>query len=582
MRAILPLFFQVDVSVLDNQYVSVNRPVLPWIAYGCSRLADIKEQPNSPILDEFRSRPTLERRAASIHVHVDGDAGPTSTDVANTALRATSSLLSHTNGFQASAVVKASLDALDEKGGWDKVNHCRWLAERSAEWTQYQYRYGIPTRLVECLAEGQDAPQPTARHSTLAAMVTTVFTSPTPLVNLSTSDIIASLMSIILRRIAVSPEDSLLPALVECVSSLGSHVYYADQIQDLAGELISRLVIVEVNGIPGAGKANPELARIQAVRCLLAGLLGLIHAADLHDAGKDPEDEKKAAGAGTAAAIPHNAEPRTSIEGHIRLSRRTKVTPETWQDTLSLLCDREYVVRADYAKALVEYVETELPKLGDKTDSDGVKRPRPNVEGPMHQASTATALLYGDSTTRFLNALHAYAYALATSPTLGLRSTPSSPEHMTPALTTNGEELATSATEKSDVQSAADRPSITVPPRSRRTSLILRLLNEAPSRLSLATRVAAEFSDFGNVLAVLTAVHTNLPVRSLLVGVPMLVALERATKASGESEPATAPIAYAIKELVAKTWLVIGKVWNCPPVADIAQNVCILAYFVLH
>ena len=569
MRAILPLFFQVDVSVLDDQCVLKRHPILMWIANGYYRIAVIKQQPNSPILDEFRSRPTLERRAASIHLHVDGDAGPTSADVANTALRATSSLLSHTNGFQASAVVKASLDTLDEQGGWDKIDHCRWLAERSAEWTQYQYRYGIPTRLVECLAEGQDAPQPTARHSTLAAMVTTVFTSPTPLVNLSTSDIISSLISITLRRIAVSPEDSLLPALVECISSLGTHVYYADQIQDLAAELISRLVIVEVNGIPSVGKANLEPARIQAVRCLLAGLLGLIHAADLHDAGKDPEDEKKTGG--TAATIPHNSESRTSNEGHIRPSRRTKVTPETWQDTLSLLCDREYAVRADYAKALVEYVETEVPKLGDKTDSDGVKRPRPVVEGPMHQASTMTALLYGDSTTRFLSALHAYAYALATSPTLGLLSSPSSPERVTLAPT-NGEELAASTAEKSDVQSA-DRPSISVPPRSRRTSLISRLLKDAPSRLSVVGRVAAEFSDFGNICAVLQAVHENLPVRSLLIGVPMLAALERATRASDELEPSTTPVACAIKELVAKTWLVIGKVWNCPTVMEIAQKV---------
>ena len=182
-----------------------------------------------------------------------------------------------------------------------------------------------------------------------------------------------------------------------------------------------------------------------------------------------------------------------------------------------------------------------------------------------------TALLYGDSTTRFLSALHAYAYALATSPTLGLLSSPSSPERVTPAPT-NGEELAASTAEKSDVQSA-DRPSISVPPRSRRTSLISRLLKDAPSRLSVVGRVAAEFSDFGNICAVLQAVHENLPVRSLLIGVPMLAALERATRASGELEPSTTPVACAIKELVAKTWLVIGKVWNCPTVMEIAQKV---------
>ncbi|KAI0750655.1 hypothetical protein C8Q80DRAFT_1217629 [Daedaleopsis nitida] len=512
MRALLLPLFQVDIPALDNE------------------LSDIKEQPNSPILDEFRSRPTLERRAASIHIHIDGDQGPTSADVANTALRATSSLLGHTNGNQASTVVKAALDTLDEKGGWEQIEHCRWLAEKAAEWTQYQYRYGIPTRLVECLAEGQDTPQPTTRQSTLAAMITTVFTSPTPLVNLSTSDIIATLISITLRRVSVSPEDSLLPALVECVSSLGTHVYYADQILDLAGELISRLVIVEASGIPGTGKANRERARTQAVRCLLAGLLGLIHAADLHDAG------------------------------HSRPSRRTKVTPEVWQDTLSLICDREYAVRADYAKALVEYIENEIPKFSDKTDADGVMRPRPIAEGPTQQANTLKTMLYGDTTTRFLNALHGYLYALATSSKLGLRgdSRSSSPERASPA---NG-----------DDRSGGDRPSVSFPSRSRRTSLVRRLLKDAPPRISASGRVAAEFSDFGNMFAVLKAVHENLPVRSLITGIPMLIALETATRVDGEYGASAAPAVRAIKELVARTWLVVGRVWSCPEVTEAAEK----------
>ncbi|KAI0698551.1 hypothetical protein C8T65DRAFT_660552 [Cerioporus squamosus] len=529
MRALLVPFLQVDVSVLDHE------------------LADIKEQPNSPILDEFRSRPMLERRAASIHIHIDGDQGPSSGDVANTALRATSSLLGHTNGNQASAVVKASIETLDESQGWERVEHCRWLAEQAAEWTQYQYRYAIPTRLVECLAEGQDAPQPTPRHTTLAAMITTVFTSPTPLVNLSTSDIIASLISITLRRVTVSPDDSLLPALVECISSLGTHVYYADQIQDLAGELISRLVIVETSGIPSAGKTSREYARTQAVRCLLAGLLGLIHAADLHDAGKDADDEKKLS---TSPTLP---EQRMSHEGHVRPSRRTKVPPEVWQDTVSLICDREYAVRADYARALVEYIENEIPKFADKSDADGVLRPRPLAEGPTQQSNTLKTMLYGDTTTRFLHALHAHLYALATSSKLGLRggssTSSSSPERTSPAT--------------GDDSSARGADAI-------RESL--RMLREAPSRLLPTARVAAEFSDFGNILAVMTVVHEELPVRGLLTGIPMLIALENASRVQGSCDAPTAPVLRFIKELVARTWLVLGRVWQAPAVTELAQQ----------
>ncbi|OSC96810.1 hypothetical protein PYCCODRAFT_1399829 [Trametes coccinea BRFM310] len=557
MRALLIPLLQVDVSVLNHE------------------LAEIKEQPNSPILDEFRSRPTLERRAASIHAHIDGDQGPTSGDVANTALRATSSLLGHTRGLQASLVLQAALDTLDERDGWALTEHCRWLAEKAAEWTQYQYRYGIPTRLVECLAEIQDAPEPTQRHATLTAMITAVFTSPTPLVNLSTSDIIASLISITLRRITVSPEDSLLPALVECISSLGTHVYYADQIQDLAEDLIRRLVIVEASGIPGAGKDNRQKARTQAVRCLLAGLLGLIHAADMHDAGKDADENGDTKTVGTSPTLPPPIIERTSHDGlqgqgHMRPSRRTKVAPEIWQDTLSLLCDAEYAVRADYAMALVAYVENEIPKFADKVDPDGVRRPRPLAEGPSQRTNTVNAMLYGDSTTRFLNALHACAYTLSTSPRLGLRnSPPPSPERTSPA---NGDDSSARAGDATGDSVTTERRSMNHSSRTRRMSLVLRMLQDAPERLSSSAHVAAELSDFGNVLAILQAVHEQLPVRSLLTGIPMLVALSKATRAEEAYDSSTAAAVRTIKELVAKTWLVVAKVWECPAVGELAEK----------
>ncbi|KAI0677126.1 hypothetical protein C8Q78DRAFT_1087831 [Trametes maxima] len=536
-----------------------------------NRLGEIKEQPNSPILDEFRSRPTLERRAASIHIHIDGDQGPASGDVANTAIRATSSLLGHTRGAQASLVLQAALDTLDERGGWTQLEHCQWLAEKAAEWTQYQYRYGIPTRLVECLAGDQDASEPTQRHTTLAAMITAVFTSPTPLVNLSTSDIVASLVSITIRRITVSPDDSLVPALVECISSLGTHVYYADQIQDLAEDLIRRLVIVELSGIPGVARADRQKARTQAIRCLLAGLLGIIHAADLHDAGKEAEDDAKTLG--TSPQLPTATERLShdgQSQGHTRPSRRTKVAPEIWQDTLSLLCDSDYVVRADYTMALVAYIENEIPKFADKADADGVKRPRPLADGPTQQSKTLNTMIFGDSTTRFLNALHACVYALSTSPRLGLQSnsSPPSPERTSPA---NGDDVS-ARTGDAGESTTTDRRSMNLPSRSRRTSIVLRMLKDAPARMSVSTRVAADFSDFGNVLAVLTAVHEQLPVRSLLAGIPMLVALDSATRSGESYDPSTAITVRAIKELVAKTWLVVGKVWECPAIIGIAEK----------
>ncbi|OCH92881.1 hypothetical protein OBBRIDRAFT_772486 [Obba rivulosa] len=550
MHALLTSVLEVDVATLEHE------------------AAVMKEHPNSPYLDEFRTRPAIERRAASIHLHIDGDTGPSSSDVANASLRALSSLLGHSNGGQAASVMVAAFETFDDVEGWERAPNCRWLAAKAAEWTQYQYRYAIPTRLVESLAEGQDTPQTTARHSSLAMMITTVFTSPTPLINLSTSDIISNLIGFILRRVSINPDDPLLPALVACIASLGTHVYYADQIQDLAAELIGRLVLVETNGISGVGKLNREKGRVQAVRCLLAGLLGLIHAADTHEPPKDgTQDGETSSKVGTSSTLP--APDSATHDVHLRPSRRTRVSPETWQETLTLLCDIEYPVRADYSAALISYLQSEIPKLGHYADAEeGVKR-RPLEEGPSRQANTMQALVYGDSTTKLLNALHAYLYALATSSTLGLHSGSPGP---TPerSFTSNASGEKDGRASRESPQSR-ERRSATLSSRARKTSIIMRVLQQAPARLTLPVSVSATLSDYGNILGVLQAVQEHLPVRGLLTGVPMLLALERAVESEGTSPPPH--VFRTIKEVVIRAWITIGKVWKCSEVVEAAEKV---------
>ncbi|EKM59162.1 uncharacterized protein PHACADRAFT_181156 [Phanerochaete carnosa HHB-10118-sp] len=558
MVALIAPLLLVEVSALDHE------------------VSEVKTQPNSPYLSDFRNRPTMERRATSIHLHVTGQTGPSHRDVANAAMRALSALFEHSNGSQAGVSIQAAIDSLSEIDAWDKPEHCRWFAVRAAEWTQYQYRYGIPTRLVECLVQDQDAPQTTGRHSTLAAMITAVFTSPIPLVNLSTSDIISSLISVILRRVAKDPDDALLPALVETIASLGTHVYYTDQIQDLAGELISRLIVVETNGVLVNGKSDLGRVRAQAVRCLLAGLHSLIHAAEMHDIAKEDGDDGKtvhrAALAESGVTINVEAEGRTPRpDGHVRPSRRSNVSPEVWQDTLSLLCDADYSVRADYSSTLVSYLEREILKLWDCTDVDGVKRIRAIAEGPTRQASINHSVIFGDSTTRLLNALHAHLYVLATSTNLGVATrshTPSSQRSVNGDTTTDDAKSQGDDTE----ENAPSRRSIGIP-RSRKMSVMQRLLRNIPSKLSSFANVSATLSDYGNMLAILKAVQMNLPIRGLVTGVPMLLALDSALQGETSTDTASVQRVQAIRDVLAQTWLAIGKVWECPGVVEIAQNV---------
>ncbi|KAI0053018.1 hypothetical protein FA95DRAFT_1055084 [Auriscalpium vulgare] len=548
---------EVEIAVLENESVS------------------LKQKPMSPYLEEFRTRPPVERRAASIHLHVDGDRGPTVTDVSNACLRALSSLFDHSNGAQVPYAVQAALNSLDERDGWNKLEHCRWIAAKMTEWTQYQYRYAVPTRLVERLQEDQDMPVTTPLHSALAAMITTVFTSPTPLVNLSTSDIISNLITILLRRVAIDPLDMLISELTECIASLGTHVYYADQIHDLAGELISRLVSVELNGIPGH---DNDGCRAQALRSLLAGLVGLIRAPERHDALKEHgsprlgiDSPKVANAVPKTSGTPIAEQPvRISIEPAetpTRVPNRAKVAPETWQDTLNLLCDGNYLVRADYTSSLVFYLESQISRRGEYTDEDGVRRLRSLSAGPMQNAGNVMAMLYGDESTRFLHAMHVYLYVLATSGSLGASSSFLSRSALAEEATIPGTEDRDSPT-----RSQHGRPSLSLPIRSRKQSVVQQLLARIPACLSSSTLPLATASDYRNITVALTTMHEHLPVRGLLAGVPFLLALEKFTEVDGVEDAGLHARMLIIREVVSRVWLVLGKVWDCVELVAIATQ----------
>ncbi|KAF9653374.1 hypothetical protein BDM02DRAFT_3135554 [Thelephora ganbajun] len=586
VTALMVTIFQVDIPELENAVTSLR-------------------DPSASITYVSRSRPVNERRAVSVHLHKDGENGPSLSDVASSALSIFRTMMTQSNGAQIGLIMQAMFNSLDKTNNWRKTDHCRWLAQAGAEWAQYQHRYAVPTRLVERLLETPDSTsQP--MHTALTSMVITVFTSPTPLVNISTSDVVSNLINLVLRRTAVNPDDPLLPALVESISSLGTHVYYADQIQDLAGELISRLVTIESRSKPGVSNKG----RAQAIRSLLAGLLGLVQAADVQSAKHTGEiDGSKMPGISTALLNQKDE----AEHGHKRVhpSRRTKINPEIWQDTLTLLCEGEYAVRADYARTLVSYIEFEIPRKGDHTGPDGIKRGASIAEGPAKQAKTAAAIMYGDSVTRFLNALHAYVYALATTASLGI-GTAEHNIHVVPAqdaeinvvpptpVESSHNLAAADYTEKSrkegekkeenqpetngDGNEKAEENNKDSPshsePQSKRSTLagtrgfrhvsgMQRLLDWFPAGAQSEKSASATLSDYGHVLNILVTVHEHLPVRALLTSVPMLLALDEASKRCREREPQRY---NALQEVLTRVWLTLGRTWDCAPILEEAEK----------
>ncbi|KAG7096789.1 hypothetical protein E1B28_004199 [Marasmius oreades] len=536
MRPVLRALLQMELGTLEEQ------------------AAGVKDAPISPYLAEFRTRPALERRAASIHLHIDGENGPSMSEVSSAALRALFSLLGNVNGSQLDRIMRSSFDNLDELKAWRYVEHCCWFAQKAAEWSQYQYRFAVPTWLVERLVESKDAGSDEIQK-VLTMMVTTVFKSSVPLINLSTSDILSNLMSLVVQRVSFNPEDDLLSPLVECISSLGCHVYYSDQIHDLAGELIARISSIEAHGVVSRKHPDYAASRAQAIRCLLMGLSGLLHAANKNE--QDSSEDGKPS---------HNAHKDTGIRD--RSSLRSKIPPDMWQDTINLLCDENFGVRTAYAEALVYYITHEMPKHCDDRD---LTKQRTAINGSLKQTAFLNSLFHtADIGSKLLHAIHAYLYILLTSSSLNpetstTTSLDSSPNNTLPTFNVQS---ATPLTESHPDLPHSSTPSQTRPYRSRKLSMALRLLQSSPQGLS--GNACACLKDHSEALNILMTIHRQLPIRALITGVPMLLALDGACDL--RTEDTRNPRVCAIKIIIATTWLNIGKVWESPELVTIAEK----------
>ena len=558
----------------------------------------MRQKPLSPYLDEFRARPIIERRAASVHLHIDRERGPTKTDVSDACLRALSRLFDHSSGGQIVSIMQAIMSSLDEIKGWEKKSHCCWLAVKATEWTQYQFRDTVSTRLIDRLLREQDIPTTTTLHLTLVAMITDIFNSPIPLV-MPTSDVISNLISLVLHRAVIDPSDLLLLALTECISALGTHVYYADQIYDLASELISRLVSTEATGLSGLERDTSDKGRAQALRALIAGLVGLMHTStrrvDPRSSAQTPRSEQEytfsSQKLSDSAQSPNGDRPaRISTEradGH--LTKRTKISPETWQDTLNLICNVDFSVRSDYARALIVYLESEISSRGEYTDDDGVRRNRPLSVSQIQQAGNVIAARHGEKATRFLHAIHVYLYILATSSTFHspahtpspIRSPPPDiPEAVmvTPA-TPDASHDAFGGVEVEDRSSPArsqfGRQSLSLPTRARKLSLVRRIISRLPSRITPSSLPLATASDYRNIASILSRIHEKLPIHGLLTGVPFLLTLSLVMHVDDIdiTDRACMGRIWSMREMISRVWLIVGEAWNCSELVEMAQKV---------
>lgn len=346
---------------------------------------------------------------------------------------------------------------------------------------------------------------------------------------------------------------------------------------------------MELQGVLPRSNELYSITRSEALRNLVTSLLGLIYTADKVETSHARPDQAIRRRSNSSSARPSSpSRDATAKDAGLdeRTSSRSKVSPDVWQDTLSLLSDEDYAVRADYAEALQFYIVHEMPRSGEVSSSDGVRKTK-RLESPIQQFKTVSALLNtGDATTKFLHAVNAYVYILATAPTLQIgeanrskHASSLSPPGAVPQLSV---QPATPVVEQS-------APTMSDPPQSAAASFDKRSFNLSfPQRSRKATRAhllleaslddvphgAAQLSDIAHLSDIITTVLQELPVRGLLTTVPMLLALDESINALPQEDPEALSKLVYMRLLLTKIWLAVGNVWNCTDLIEISNAVC--------
>ncbi|PWZ01912.1 hypothetical protein BCV70DRAFT_198197 [Testicularia cyperi] len=390
-----------------------NRVTLDWLQSEARKASE-----GEPSYAEFNiaKKPLAIRRTRSITAHVAGEKGPSAEDVVSAAIGTLRGLLRHGDAIQVQAVVQNVIAWLDGKAAiaipapsdgrqlrsqWENTDWCCWLAQALCSWTALQYRFVVLNTLVEHLVENCEG-QATTKHLSLIEMSRSILTGQLSLIGLSTSDTLSNLAALAVRRVYKDTRDSLLPPLVDCISGLGTHVYYADQINDIAEEIAGRIAALQMpdaaanadsasinagrvgSTTRGTGQgqaqalnvhihrqrmanAGPE-QRDEAIRVLLFCLMGVLHATHKSSGEIHKAVDVNGSGAGASGATSDEekkGKAAAGSEGKLGLARagtRNRVSLSSLLSTANLIASSNHAVRLAYAQTLITLFRDELDR----------------------------------------------------------------------------------------------------------------------------------------------------------------------------------------------------------------------------
>lgn len=474
---------------------------------------------SSPYFRDFEAaaRPGLaNRRVPSLHAHVVGEKGPTTLDVVSASLGTLRDLLRGCYASQTGSVADVLIAWLDQSNRWtSNLQTCAWTWEALLSFSNLRYRYAFPLSIVDEIAKGD------AREAALVSTLTSLLSAEKlSMPGLPTTKILHDLVNVIMRRAKERVDYS---DIIKAAASLGVHIYYGEQVNDLVEVVISRIASVQSSaphilpdgtvGEPArkAGSRSPSVTGSAEQReVVVIALIACIEA--------------------IMAATPSSQE-RPKRDG------RGAVSLEVWQETLPLLCDGSRAVRAAYVKALSFYLRHELPLAAASANNTPPGTPK------RWTSSTTSPLI------RFLNALNATLYTLAVSSRLGYSGPATGPK--TEAVL--GERVTDSPQADSIAQGSATpepRPATMGRRSSKLVALPMHRVGPDRTDAPLNDTVAGQ-ADYQAIVETLVVLIQHDRVTSSYCCLPMLLALDKETSNGTSMAPERAK---ACKEIIVRAW----------------------------
>lgn len=339
----------------------------------------------------------------------------------------------------------------EDRGGYTGRGWATKIYEMIARWTPVQDRYVILVTAMDALVRSPLTEGNLRQQLVLATMVDFLLKSDVNLIGLSVMDVLLGLIQHVLRVLQLdgasphyqqsngtgevkydsgspSPNTSvlgglevsekptdlrrlLLLRLQDCIGSLATHVYYADQISDMVSALLLRLKPSPSAGIPNAAAAieNPS-----AASTAVTAVIDLIE--DPATDGFFSFETAKVKALEAVKAILLVASHRKNMTGGSL--GRNRVSIRVWESTEWLLRDSAGSVRKAYVDALLTWLEREVNKSELQVHDEKIKtttkasRDDAAVNLSKRAASNSSHRDKGSKTPRttFLQLLHLASY----------------------------------------------------------------------------------------------------------------------------------------------------------------------------